>query len=1074
MEEQIIEHIHERGGVEVLKASAGSGKTYSLAREYIRLLLSPDAETGVPDTKAYKHILAVTFTNKATGEMKDRIIKELDTLATDCEKSPYRKYLMDKCRIASGKALSEYAGKILSAILNDYSAFSVSTIDSFFQTTLRAFSREIGQFAEYQIELDRDSLVSETADRVLDSLDSTNSSLLKWLSTSSIEQIQDGDGYHLDSIVEEFAKGYMSDGYSEKIKEFGIDEEKIFSEENLKRLRRSCREMISRYDNRLKEAAQAAVQTAGSFPDIKSAVTKGLYKFIDPDPKAILEFSGIKAIRDGAEDGSSCFKAADRKKHGQSDFEALEDALGKVLGFAGDELRKRNTAVLLSGQIYVFRMADSLRREFDALLKEKNVLSLDDTNSILRGIIGGTEAPFIYEKTGIRYKHFLLDEFQDTSKVQWENFLPLLRNSISEGCYNLVVGDVKQSIYRWRNTDWKILDEQVRGSLDSVFEHPLEENWRSARNIVEFNNSFFRTLAGKMDAQLDRKLPDGSPDTRISRIYSDVCQKVAGKIKTEGCVEASFCNGDELVLNTVAAVQDALGRGFRPKDIAVIVRANAQGSEISQALLNAGIDVVTNDSLLISSGARVRRLVAQLYKYNNPDDLIHTLYAGEFDASALKTASSLTDMAEDLLRQMPGEEDSLYILAFLDLMRDFVQREGNSLDAFLKYWEEEGIKKNVSSPEGSNAVTVITIHKVKGLAYPFVVLPFQAKNSFMMASAKYWEKPEDTDGLLEGLGNALYHVTLSKKSEGTLFYNNYLAEQQMAFIDNANLWYVAMTRASHAMHIIAPSPADKYKDGWTEFSQMSDALYMYLTQESSGFRTCEPMLKGEDCIHFMRGTAERMLEQTHPEEEDVATMPLVYSSKQTGLKGTKLRISSDSREFFSTEGQTGISASNRLKGTLLHKILEATISEDDLHSQITGALRSGDLDSSQAQEAEALLSSAISGVRDRGWFIKSADRKIFCERGIIDTDASSHRPDRVVISSDRVDIIDYKFGKEEGSYSWQVKKYADLYRRMGYKNIHAYLWYIGQQTRVEEIVLHPSDKRCNGVRHYEAPPPIDE
>ncbi|MBP9997670.1 MAG: UvrD-helicase domain-containing protein [Bacteroidales bacterium] len=1050
-----IDSIQKNGGVEVMKASAGSGKTFSLAREYIRLLLTPQEGAGMPDPKAYKHILAVTFTNKATGEMKARIITELNTLATDCASSGYRSYLMEKCGIGSESELSRYAGNALCAILNDYSAFSVSTIDSFFQTTLRAFSREIGQFAEYQIELDKESLVTEASARVLDSLEDSDDSLRKWLSNASIEQIEEGNGYHLDSIVEEFAKGYMSDAYAEKARKANIDQDKVFSEDNLKKLRKRCKDIISSYDEGLKSATAEAFRLAGLYPDIKAAVLSALAKFSSPDSRKPVEFSSIKALTDGAEDASTCFKVADRKKHSQADFDTLQEALGKVLSFSGEQLRQRNTAVMLSGQIYIFRMADSLRKEFETLLKEKNVLSLDDTNAILSGIIGGTEAPFIYEKTGIRYQHFLLDEFQDTARVQWDNFLPLLRNSISEGCYNLVVGDVKQSIYRWRNTDWKILDEQVSSSLDSVVEHPLADNWRSARNIVEFNNSLFSTLAERMDSQLDRRLPDGSLDTKISRIYSDVRQRVTPKIQVPGCVEASFCESGLLVDSCVEAVRDALARGFSKKDIAVIVRANSQGSTISQALLDAGIDVVTNDSLLISSGARVRRLVAQLYRYNNPDDKIHTLAAGIFDAESLKKASSLTDMAEELLRQMPPEDDSLYILAFLDLIRDFVQRNGNSLDAFLKYWEEEGVRRNVSSPEGSDAVTVITIHKVKGLDYPFVVLPFQAKNSFMLTTAKYWEKPEESEGMFEGLSNALYHVSLSGKSKDTLFYNNFLEEQQMAFIDNANLWYVAMTRASQAMHIIAPAPADRYRNGWTEFSQMSDALYMYIRQDGSGFIADDPILNGEKCEHFVLGpkSPKWVKEEKDEKKKVVNTLDMVYESGQTGIRGSRLRISSDSREFFSADGQTGISASNRLKGTMLHKIMEKVIREEDLHREVMDILSSGDMDSAQAAEAEQLLAGAIASVRDRGWFSIGDGRRIFCERDILEPTGESHRPDRVVISPDRVDIIDYKFGKEEGSYSGQVKGYADLYARMGYKNIHAYLWYIGQQTRVEEILL---------------------
>lgn len=1040
--EETIRKVHETGGVEVMKASAGSGKTFSLAREYIRLLMTPDKD-GRRNERAYRHILAVTFTNKATGEMKARIISELEHLNAAPEKSGYKDYLMEECGFKTTDELKKCAGKLLSAILNDYGSFSVSTIDKFFQTTLRAFSREIGQFSEYQIELDKDALVSEAAARVLENISEKDSPMLKWLSDSVIGSLEEGEGYRIDRILNEFAEGYLSESYVESVNKLGIDEEKAFSEDNIRNLNDRCRKVIRDFRKDYVDAVRNAVRIAEEYPAFNKTILKTL-NGLEPNFVEKGKINVTASIVSAVDDPSKCFSGKSKPIEA---FTPVSEALGRVVELAGDRQKEFNTARLLSRQAYIFVVAKQLKERFAELLKEKNVLSIDDTNTILRDIIAGSDAPFIYEKTGLRYNHFLLDEFQDTARVQWDNFLPLLQNSIAEGCYNLIVGDVKQSIYRWRNSDWKILSEEVSSCLDRVVENPLDNNFRSAENVVEFNNAFYRELADQMDSQLARG------DSRIGQIYSGVRQNVKKDFK--GWVETTWCEGQDIAENVVLAVQDALGRGFSKKDIAVIVRVNRQGAEMAKALLAAGIDVVTNDSLLIGSGETVRRLVAQLYAFNDSEDKAHSLYAGSFDRAKLANADSLTDMAEELLRQSGTVGDDLYVLAFMDLLREFVERNGNSLDAFLKYWEEEGARRSVSSPEGSDAVTIITIHKVKGLDYPYVVLPLQKKGSFMKSDARYWEMPETDGTAFADVEKALYHVGLSSESEKNLFSENYRRERQMAFIDAANLWYVAMTRASQSMHIIGPKPSDRKSGTWTEFSTMAEALHMFIMDRPDIFTAIDPLADGSSDEHFVFGEKGMKHVSGKNEKEGPETIELRWTSGSGNTSGTRLKISSDSKDFFSPDGDTGVSASNRLRGTVLHKIMEGVHVIEDLHEETMKAVASGNLDESQGIEAEKMLADAIAGVTDRGWF--SPDVRIIRERGIIlrpedmiDKDMTK-KADRVVVFGDHVDIIDYKFGDEKSSYRKQIINYKHLYEKMGYKNVNAYLWYIGEENKVEQV-----------------------
>ena len=1009
MEEQ-LKRLREGGGVELMKASAGSGKTFSLAREYIRLLMLERKEDH-----PYRHILAVTFTNKATSEMKLRIVDSLDTLAHHPEHSPYRDYLKKECAIESDEELSRECKRMLTDILCDYGAFSVSTIDHFFQRVLRSFSREVGQFAEYQVELDRASLVEESVDRVLDSLTEGDRALLEWLSESAVERTSEGDRYKVRNALSEFAGGYMSEKYREKAEAIGLNRQKAFSKENLRRLSSLCSKICKDYDSGLKAAAAAALLKAEAQPKPNSNLLKKL--------QAIAE-GGAEKIGD-----------APSRQYWTKASEA--GIITAVEAYLGRPLQVYNTAERLRGQVAVFRVADALDTQFEALLKEKNVLSLDDTNSILRDIIAGSDAPFIYEKVGVRYRHFLLDEFQDTSSTQWDNFRPLLQNSIAEGCYNLIVGDVKQSIYRWRSARWDIFDTRVEAELGRTVLHPLDQNWRSASEIVDFNNTFYKAWAAQLDTSFAEAAQGSAVKAEaerrpVSAIYSDVEQQAKSRLAVPGSVEVTYC--ESIYDQTVTAVGAALEHGFSQKDIAVLVRTNGMGSEVASSLTAAGYHVITNDSLLISGGDTVRELVARLYKIDNPQDQIHAFRARDFEPGEMESCQSLTDMCEAILRTLPEDRvnsDTLYVLAFMDLVRDFTSRNGNSLHSFLQYWEETGIKRSIASPEGAEAITVITIHKAKGLDYPYVIIPVKADDPVIKTSAEFWEAPAVEGTPFEGVEPALYRTGLSAQSRNTLFGDNYLRELRMGQIDRINTWYVATTRARQAMHIVLEKPRG---DGF------GAVLRQFCESPGSGF-------EGGDG-HYLKGTLSERAETPgrawNKPGPSSSEQTLQYYSSALGGSGARaqVKIKTDSSDFFDPEGETtGVSASRRIRGTVLHKILESVSAPEDLHASVRAALEEGLLSAEEAADAEQMLSGAIDYVKNRGWFPGDAS-KLLDEREIIIPDGTTLRPDRVVLKPDGVDIVDYKFAQERGTHIRQVRRYAELYRAMGYTNVHAYLWYV--------------------------------
>lgn len=554
--------------IRIMKASAGSGKTFQLAKTYIRLLLASG------DPYAYRHILAVTFTNKSTDDMKSRILKELHILAQKPRASAYYKDFTGE--FGSEERIRELSGKLLTNMLHDYSAFAVSTIDRFFQRTLKAFAREIGHFASYQVELDKKSLVHESVDRILDGLTEGDKDLLDWLTRSVMDQLEQGGRFSLESRLYEMADAFKSDRYRDIVREFRIDEKDSYSKENLLALRKCCRKIREDFRDDVKSAAREALDK----------LSEGGVDPADTNRKFLCKLAVYAGLGEKEEIVPPTESWVGRAGDPAQWFpKAKADLLPRVSGtlkgplddfcaLFGQPWRVYNTASVLIGQIYSLGISRELFREFDALTEEKNVLSLDDSNQILAGIIGNSDAPFVYEKLGVRFEHFLLDEFQDTSTVQWQNFYPLLKESDDNGQENLIVGDVKQSIYRWRGSDWELLDSKVKEAFgDADDGSPLADNWRSSRTVVQFNNGFFPFATGRLDRQLGTDL--------ISRIYADVRQTPRKRKWDPGHVKFTFCKPEEQLDEVYASILAAREAGAAFSQIAVLVRYNDTGSAIA-------------------------------------------------------------------------------------------------------------------------------------------------------------------------------------------------------------------------------------------------------------------------------------------------------------------------------------------------------------------------------------------------------------------------------------------------------------------------------------------------------------
>ena len=1030
--------------IKILKASAGSGKTWNLALEYIRTMLE------ARDSHAYRHILAVTFTNKATDEMKERILEKLHELSTRPEDSDYFEKLVPSV-CPDARTLRDASGELLCNILHDYSAFAVSTIDRFFQQTLKAFAREIGHFTSYSIELDKESLLRECVDRLLDSLTDSqeHSRSLEWMIRETMSRLEQGDGFTLENTLRRIAGRFNSEEYRVALEESGADETFLYSDERLELLQSRCDQVIEIFVADSKAAAQAvadAFMNAGV--DMGDTASHFIEKYVEKVRTASVSqviTPPTDAFRSRALQGPSGWFS---KKNARLETEVTDDmvlAVERLIEVVDSGFKVYNTAQSLKGQVYGFAVANDLYRHFREILKEKNVMTIDQTNDTLRKIIDDAEAPFIYEKTGVRYEHFLLDEFQDTSQVQWENFRPLLQNSVAGGNENLIVGDVKQSIYRWRQSEWDLLENKVEEEFsDSSEVETLDANFRSCQEIVSFNNECFKAAAG----YLSRLYGDGGEV--IARIYSDVGQKVRKNLN--GMVELSFREDGDVHQGIYDAICKAVEAGFRYGDVAILVRVNREGGEIAKYLMEKGIPVVSDDSLKIASSVTVRRLVSLLAGIENPEDSVSCYLASSLGLEVPSKWNSLIDLAENILRELARTDNEmfcremLYIQSFMDLMQDYVSSEGNDLRGFLKKWAED--KSDISSPKSSDSVRIMTVHKSKGLDFPYVIFPSLDGVSFYSFTEK-WSRPDVEGTSLEGVADGIYDVYLSNRSDDTLFADSFREEKLKQYVDNLNILYVAFTRASHAMTVISGTPFGNGNEN------SAPGMFSSLAGQGllDGF---EQEVSENGTVTYRKGNLNA------PVHEDEVNENLMVSSfvswplnpepsddpEVTAGERGRLKFSSDSADFFAGSGETGIASSNRIRGVVLHEILSRVMLPEDLHGSVRQSVLTGQLTDSEAEEVEDMLASSLSRVMDRGWFPDDR-KKVLNETAIIDSDGKIYRPDRVICDGDRVIVVDFKFGVHDDRYIRQVRRYVDLWRRMGHAEVSGFLWYLPSGEIVE-------------------------
>ena len=1062
----------------VYKASAGSGKTFTLAVEYIKLLIL--------NPRAYQQILAVTFTNKATAEMKERILSQLHGIRTaDKDSEAYLLRIMAE----TGKSAEEVrkaAGLALSYMLHDYSRFRVETIDSFFQSVMRNLARELELSPNLNIELNNTEVLSDAVDSMIEKLGPT-SPLLPWLLDYIDGRIADDKRWYVSDEVKNFGRNIFDEGYIEQ------------GEELRQRLRDP--NTIRNYRKELRELQEAALEQMQGFneqlenilasqnlkpSDLKNG-SRGIASYFNKLQNGTLSDDIVNVTVEKCLEDENNWAAKSSKRY--ADILLLASSILMPLLQDAEELRPRNNKIVNSCRLSLqhlnkVQLLANIDEEVRQLNKENNRFLLSDTSALLHQLVRDGDSSFVFEKIGANIHNVMIDEFQDTSRMQWSNFKLLLLEGLSQGADSLIVGDVKQSIYRWRNGDWGILN----GLNDRIAHFPvrvetLKTNRRSETKVIRFNNQVFAAAANYLNERYRKEL--GTSCESLQRAYADVEQE-SPKSKEKGFVKVSFLEPDEehdyteqtlIALGT--EVEQLLAAGVKLNDIAILVRKNKTIPRIADYFdKELHFKVVSDEAFRLDASLAVCMMMDGLRYLSNPENRIakaqlmlnyelkikqQKTEAVPTEATEISIDTILTEKSErylptgfteqmSTLRLMPLYElleelftrfelnrivdQDAYLFAFFDAVTDYLQSNSSDLDSFIRYWDETLCRKTIPSGE-LEGIRIFSIHKSKGLEFHTVLLPFcDWKMENETNNQLVWCVPRQAP--FDGLD--IVPINYSSQMNESIYHEDYLHERLQLWVDNLNLLYVAFTRAGKNLIV------------WTKKGQkgtmselLTNALAAIADEENSEYSEDTCYEQGIIC-------------PSEEEKEQVSTNKLTQKQQKRSIRmesmrhDIEFRQSNRSADFI--EGIDEEESEDRFinEGRLLHTLFSAVETASDIDPAIERLVFEGIIgDRQKADEIRSFTHKAFAQPQVKDWY--SGQWKLFNECAIIYKEngiLQTRRPDRVMMSENHVVVVDFKFGKPNKKYNKQVQGYMDLLKQMGYTNITGHLWYVKDET-IEQV-----------------------
>jgi ATP-dependent exoDNAse (exonuclease V) beta subunit len=1040
----------------IYDASAGSGKTFTLVKEYLKIILTSTKED------AYKNILAITFTNKAVGEMKSRV---LDALSEFSKESPDAKAVEMMRQIQEESQLSEkaihYKSKaIIRNIIHNYAAFDISTIDKFTHKVIRTFAHDLNLPATFEVSLETDNLLVEAIDALIAQV-GEDAMLTKLLVDFTLEKADDDKSWDVSRDIKEIAKLLTNENSRQEIEHF---KEKSISE--FVSLKESLISQVKEIESFCVEQAGMAFQIIQEQQLDETAFTrKVVYNYFSSFSKG--KITNNPKIREYLTEGNRYSKSIP-----QFQKDAVDAIAPKLLFYFEEIDAKIKNHLLYTSflkNINPLSLLNQVSQELHKIQEEQNILSISEFNSIIHNEIQKQPAPFIYERMGERYKHFFIDEFQDTSQMQWENLIPLIDNALSsedlqgERGTLMIVGDPKQSIYRWRGGKAEQFIELSKSKNPFVNPdksiHKLDTNWRSYSEIIDFNNNFFKFIATSFQ----------NPD------YKDLYENHSFQKKNNkkgGFVNLSFIpakektntafDKDELYLDAIKSTIDRLlSKHFTYRDIVVLTRKKDPAIKIATFLTENGIPIVSSETLLLQNSAEVQLVLHVLRYVKNDSDneskanflhyigthLQQSIPVHDFIFQGMKYQSDIElekwlltfglKMSFQLLRKkalfevveiiissfIQPKETNAYLQDFLDRVLEHDIKKRSGISDFLEYWDNNASRFSIPSPEGNNAIRIMTIHKAKGLEFPVVIFPFAEESYSNAPKDKLWIEPQneqiplnkilvDNNKSVEELGESALLVYQQKKEEELL--------------DNINILYVALTRAEEQLYII--SSMNVTSTGELVSNNMSTFFLNYLRHKG---------LFNSSQLNYQWGKEERVSSAGKAVQ---SIQPIGWI--QNTLPAAAIKIVHKESLMWGTHQQKAIEY-----GNVIHEILSYVKTIDDIDLAITKSLESGLINSGQKNEVTDVLYQICTHPELIDFF--QSDLKILNEQTIIRKSDSLIKPDRIVITANgEAMLVDYKTGEPNSKHRKQLEIYEQALETMGFSVIKKALVYIGETLKI--------------------------
>ena len=1021
--------------------------------------------------------------------MKMRILSQLYGIWKHLPDSrDYLDKIIDETSL-SEDVVTQRAGIALNLLLHNYNYFRVETIDTFFQSVLRNLARELDLTANLRIGLNDIQVEEQAVDRLIDSL-THQDIMLQWIMKYIMENISDDRSWNIIGQVKQFGRTIFRDYYKEQSKELNkLIGVKGFLEAYAKQMR----EIRANAQQQMKGYAQQFFDILENesigVQDLSYGKT-GVYGFF------LKLYNGQFDENIVGTRVTDCMTSPEKwySKKNCSRPEMVhmlaDSTLMPLLRQAVEDRPRQwklfKSADLTLSHLNQLRLLDHIDQKVREMNSEANRFLLSDTQQLLHELIKDSDSPFIFEKIGTQLEHVMIDEFQDTSTVQWQNFKVLLQECMSHtDTENLIVGDVKQSIYRWRSGDWRLLN-----AIDTDFPHanevmeirPLKTNYRSERRIIDFNNAFFKEAAQQEYDSQRENYPQGAEQLRNA--YSDVEQLIPDKRGNDGMVSVCLLPQRDYQATVLGMLTDTvstlLDKGQKAQDIAILVRSTQYSPMVANYFAEhlPEVRIVSDEAFRLDTSVSVNILVQTLHLLTHPDDLLaKATVAKLYQRSVLGTSTAENELliksqpldellpetfvqhTQELL-QLPLyelterlyaifelerlHEQSAYICAFYDQLNRFTQDNSTDIDAFIDEWKESICSKTIQSCE-TDGIRILSIHKSKGLEFDNVLIPFcdwRLEHSDIL-----WCRPAESpfDAL------PLVPVDFSQKQMmGTVFEQAYLDEHLQNIVDNLNLLYVAFTRASKNLFVIGRRETKNTR------STLIESVLPKLELKGS---TLEGKEDNNGPLTFVYGEMANNKEPLQNKEhknasgnvflQPVTHKPITLTSFDAKVE---FRQSNKSHEFIEGDDE-GQELSYIKIGSVLHNIFSTINTSADIDQALSQLQQDGVLYDNDVtrEKVTNMLHKRLESNRVKDWF--SDHWKLYNEYSIVfmkDGKLMERRPDRVMTNGEETHVVDFKFGRPHEEYHEQVQEYMQLLRSMGLPNVKGWLWYV-YSNKIEEV-----------------------